>query len=461
VAATIGVLTISGSATFNAASAPTGEAKKSKVWHSSTTDKLMADIAASGAKYFVMSPTTDTALSGLTSGKMVKATGADSVGDATNTDTDVADAVTKKHAQNTDTGTTGATWTVDSDSTTGKIVVSAAAGAADKSLTITNAALTEDRTVTIPDSTGVVNLGTITANTLPKGTAVAGVLADSSIKDDGTTVSTTQPVSVNRAGIATTSTDGLVITNDTAATVGVPMQYSPRLRLRGQAWATSGAGSNDTWDSWMQIVPSSWTSTGAFLSIYGSKNGAAAVECQRINLATQSVTVFGSLSVSSNVFGNAGLTAGTFTNIQARQIKTVWSQYSWTNAMVVALGAVASGDVTVCTLPAKTRVVACLIVIDTAGTNMGGATYTVQAGTDATFSNYIATADALATTNTVYGDADVELGDDMKTSCKHLPSWTGTTPVKVRFTTDEAGGKTLADVQTSTGSIYFKTELLP
>ncbi|OQA02609.1 MAG: hypothetical protein BWY68_00949 [bacterium ADurb.Bin400] len=62
------------------------------------------------------------------------------------------------HAQNTDTGTTGNTFTVDSDSTTGKIVLDVALGAADKSLTLTNIALTDNRTITFPDNTGTVAL---------------------------------------------------------------------------------------------------------------------------------------------------------------------------------------------------------------------------------------------------------------------------------------------------------------
>ena len=61
------------------------------------------------------------------------------------------------HTQNSDTGTTGTTFTVDSDSSTGKISVVAAAGA-DKTLTLTNVALTDDRTVSIPDYTGFIPL---------------------------------------------------------------------------------------------------------------------------------------------------------------------------------------------------------------------------------------------------------------------------------------------------------------
>jgi hypothetical protein len=129
--------------------------------------------------------------------------------------------------------------------------------------------------------------------------------------------------------------------------------------------------------------------------------------------------------------------------------------------MVVALGAVTSGDITVATLPAKTRVVSALIVITGAGTNMGGATYTVAAGIDAEFDDYVITASALAAANTVYGDVIGEVGTSLDDAIANLPSWTATTAVKCRFVTDGAGGKTLADVLTSTGSIYLKTETLP
>lgn len=63
------------------------------------------------------------------------------------------------HTQNTDTGTTGNTFTVDSDSTTGKIIVDVALGAADLSLTLTNEALTSSsKTATLQNKTGTIAL---------------------------------------------------------------------------------------------------------------------------------------------------------------------------------------------------------------------------------------------------------------------------------------------------------------
>lgn len=54
------------------------------------------------------------------------------------------------------TGTTSSSFTVDSDSVLGKVVISATTGASNKALTITNTALTDNRTATFPDASGTV-----------------------------------------------------------------------------------------------------------------------------------------------------------------------------------------------------------------------------------------------------------------------------------------------------------------
>ena len=71
-----------------------------------------------------------------TSGYMLKAATDGSPATATNTDTDVADAVTKKHTQNTDTGTTATSFKINS-------------GGSEADLQTTG--LTADRDFTLPD----------------------------------------------------------------------------------------------------------------------------------------------------------------------------------------------------------------------------------------------------------------------------------------------------------------------
>lgn len=56
------------------------------------------------------------------------------------------------------TGTSANTFTVDSDSVLGKMVLDVTTGAADKSITVTNEALTADQIITLPDASGTVQL---------------------------------------------------------------------------------------------------------------------------------------------------------------------------------------------------------------------------------------------------------------------------------------------------------------
>src|SRR5947207_9032220 len=48
--------------------------------------------------------------------------------------------------------------------------------------------------------------------------------------------------------LGTTSTDGVVLANSTAATAGVPVQYSPRIRLRSNVWNTTATAATNTND---------------------------------------------------------------------------------------------------------------------------------------------------------------------------------------------------------------------
>jgi hypothetical protein len=64
-------------------------------------------------------------------------------------------AISAGHSQNSDTGTTGADFTIDSDSTTGKVKIAAVPNAGENhTMTLQNEVLTEDVTLTLPAVTG-------------------------------------------------------------------------------------------------------------------------------------------------------------------------------------------------------------------------------------------------------------------------------------------------------------------
>lgn len=151
----------------------------------------------------------------------------------------------------------------------------------------------------------------------------------------------------------------------------------------------------------------------------------------------------------------AALTAGTMTAGNATRVRTTWHAFTWTNAMVAALGASLTGDIKVCTLPAKTIVTNAYIVIT--GQAAGTATLTVALGrTAASYIDYLTAQTAQAAANTVYGDASGERGTNLVSY--DLPSFTGTTDV---FTHWVSTVQNLSAVTGSAGTVYLQTELLP
>lgn len=149
------------------------------------------------------------------------------------------------------------------------------------------------------------------------------------------------------------------------------------------------------------------------------------------------------------------LTAATMTASLNGIETSVLSKFSWTNAMVVNLGANLSGNIKICTLPAKTVVKNCYVVISTQAAGTAGLTVSVgRTGTD--YIDYIVASDAQATANTFYGAATIERGTNL--TGYDLPSVTGTTDVYAQFisTTD-----TLDNVTTCTGVVYLETIKLP
>lgn len=148
--------------------------------------------------------------------------------------------------------------------------------------------------------------------------------------------------------------------------------------------------------------------------------------------------------------GNA-LTDATMTKVETGTLREGWSRYDWTNAMVVALGASLTGDVKVCTLPAKTMVRQIFVVINGAGA--GVTTLTVAVGrTGAAYIDYIVASDAKAAANTIYGRTAATLGTNM--IGYDVPSWTAPTDIFAHFISTV---QNLSATTGSSGSIYIET----
>ena len=169
--------------------------------------------------------------------------------------------------------------------------------------------------------------------------------------------------------------------------------------------------------------------------------------------ATATVTVQDGATLQ---YGLGVLTSGTLT-VEQQSIEAggLIHSFLWTNAMVVALGANLTGDITVCTLPAKTVIKNAYVIITGAGA--GPTTLTVAFGrTGAAYIDYIVASDAKAAANTVYGAVAGERGTNL--TGYDLPSYTGTTAVKLHFISTVLN---LDQVTGSTGRVVIETSLIP
>lgn len=113
--------------------------------------------------------------------------------------------------------------------------------------------------------------------------------------------STTGGVTLPRNSIATTPADSFIATNTTVATLAVPVQMSPRVRFRGNAWKSGATAASQTQDWTIENIPvTGAASTSSMLRFGNSNNGAA---------YTYPVTVGpdGNISLNSPTGSNAGI----------------------------------------------------------------------------------------------------------------------------------------------------------
>lgn len=155
-------------------------------------------------------------------------------------------------------------------------------------------------------------------------------------------------------------------------------------------------------------------------------------------------------------YGLGVLTNGTLVpTAQGRMSGSLLHAYPWTNAQIVALGAVTAGNIAAFTLPAKTVVKNAYLVLT--GQGAGVTTLTVAVGrVTAAYDDYVVASDAKAVPGTVYGDAAAERGVNM--TGFDLPNYAGTTLVNLHFIST---GGNLSAVTGSSGIVIIETALLP
>lgn len=139
------------------------------------------------------------------------------------------------------------------------------------------------------------------------------------------------------------------------------------------------------------------------------------------------------------------------------QATSVFYKFSWTNNMIVGLGATDNGTLVVTSLPPKTLVKRAYIVIT--GQEQNLTTLDVAMGrTGASYDDYVKAVDGQAAAGTVYGsDIATNLGANLEEFVGDLPSMTSSTDVKIRF---ESTGGDLDEAVGSSGDIYLETVTL-
>lgn len=103
-----------------------------------------------------------------------------------------------------------------------------------------------------------------------------------------------------QAAIGVVSTDGLVLQNTTAATGGVPVQQSPRLRFNGSGW--NGSASK-TVDFYVEMLPQNTVNVFGALVVGYALNGGA---------VNSIMTVDADSNVGVKFYGGIALNAGFF-----------------------------------------------------------------------------------------------------------------------------------------------------
>ena len=131
----------------------------------------------------------------------------------------------------------------------------------------------------------------------------------------GTSPAFTTSANLSNNNIVTTPTDGFLIQNTTAATSGVPVQYSPNLHWKGSAWNTGGTPANNSTDWIIYQAPVSGSTPYTQLQFYSSINGGAYANRATLNsfgeFSTGAILGLSKIQIEGVKFTASGCTNGT------------------------------------------------------------------------------------------------------------------------------------------------------
>lgn len=170
-------------------------------------------------------------------------------------------------------------------------------------------------------------------------------------------------LSVTKSAIATTSTDAVILTNPTAATAGIPVQMSPRLRFRSSVWNTTATAATNTDDWVIESLPVSGTTPSGQLLIKSSLNGASYTNALVLN-SFGSATFGGNLTAAGSALlgwtsrsflgspangqinlTNQAITSGVGLDVNTDGILKIRTRAQTGDASLTALNLTASGNV--------------------------------------------------------------------------------------------------------------------
>lgn len=253
------------------------------------------------------------------------------------------------------------------------------------------------------------------------------------------------------AGAATAQTTPMTLLNAvTTTTTGSAFSFNNSAGAQVHVYSAAGSSAS-------VAIRGGMTSTGPWITLATVTNPSATGECYQGTawpyLSAVDTHSSGTVSVKAKALST---NPGAWASCIASQTTTAPTRgvikYSITNAAVAALGASLTGDITIGTLPANSRVLATYVNVTSAETSANA--LTVSLGVVATgYIDWVVASDAK--TATVYGDAAAERG---ATNIDGALFYTTAQTIKSHFV------KTTTNLSTATAfaaDVYVSYETLP